>query len=121
VNKFARLAIATALVVVGVSLAAFYALLFTIADCGADCQARGERAAVYALVGVGIGLAVFGATLGKGAARAAFLALVAGGLACSGWSLMALATGENGWVWAAAGVGLAAVATGVLGLRRSEA
>lgn len=112
-----RIVLRAVIVVVGVSLAAFYVLLFAIADCGGDCQARGERAAVYALVGAGVGLAVFGVLMGKGAARAAFSALAAGGLACSGWSVIALIGGEGGWVWASAGAGAAAFVAGVWGLR----
>ncbi|MCA1819251.1 MAG: hypothetical protein LC620_04240, partial [Halobacteriales archaeon] len=101
---------AVALVVVGLAVTAFSALLYLVADCGSACRLRGEHAPIYAAAGVGFGCVLAGALLHRGW-RAALLAGtgVAGlaGLAASVW---ALAIGEGGWVWVGAAAGALALA-----------
>jgi hypothetical protein len=74
-----RTLVAAALVLAGLALAAFYILLFAIADCSGDCVAAGERAVPLALVGAGAGLVAAGLALRRGRRLALGVGLVAGG------------------------------------------
>lgn len=116
-SVLARRLLAALLVAVGLALAAFFWLLFAIADCSADCQAAGERAVPVALVGAGLGVVVAGAVLWKRDAwrAAGWGAIAAGGLAAAG-SLLLFATEGVGrlTIWVAFGSLLVTIAGSVL-------
>lgn len=98
---------AVLLVLVGLAIAGFFALLLGIADCTAACQARGERAPVYASIGLGVGLAATGVTLRAGTSRAIGVGMLCGGLVAMNGALYVL--------WAEAGRGAMVSITLVLG------
>ena len=104
---------AVLLVVVGLAVAAFFGLLLGIADCGPACQARGERAPVYAFIGVGLGLAAMGVTLRTGTMRATGVGMLCGGLVAMNGALYVIwaeaGRGAIVWVTLAAGVGFVLV------------
>lgn len=100
--------LALLLVLAGLATSAFFWLLFAIADCTADCVARGERAVPLALVGVGIGLAVAGALLFREPpSRAAAWGILAAGVVGAGWIGWIMATegsrGQAVWLLLATG------------------
>lgn len=99
--KPARLAIAILLVVAGVTIAGFFGLLLGIADCSAACQARGERAPVYAFIGAGIGLVAMGLTLRTGTMRATGVGMLCGGLVAMNGALYVIwaEAGRGAMVW----------------------
>lgn len=108
----ARLTLRFGLIALGLAIAAFFGMLLLIGDCGPDCLARGERAPVFVLLGLGVFLAALGATLGKGALRATGLAMLAGGVLATAGTLWTVADGARGamaWVSLAVGAGCAAV------------
>lgn len=101
------------LIVAGLACVGFFGLLLGIADCGPGCQARGERAPVYAFIGLGLGLVVLGATLRGGAMQAMGAGMLAGGaIALSGLLIVIVMEGGRGamvWVSLAVAVGFALV------------
>ena len=104
---------AIVLIVAGLACMGFFGLLHGMADCGPDCQARGERAPVYALIGLGLGLVVLGAMLGRGTLRATGAGMLAGGaISLSGLLIVIVMEGGRGamvWVTLAVSVGFALV------------
>lgn len=101
------------LLVAGFLCMGFFGLLLGIADCGPDCQARGERAPVYAFIGLGLMLVVTGATLRGPAMHAVGNGMLAGGaIALSGILIVLVMEGGRGamvWVTLAVALGSALV------------
>lgn len=101
------------LIIAGLACMAFFRLLLGIADCATACQARGERAPVYAFIGLGLGLVVFGAMLKGDTMRAVGGGMLAGGaIALSGLLIVLVMEGGRGtmvWVTLAVSVGTAFV------------
>lgn len=108
----ARSLVRMGIAIAGLAIVAFFTLLLGIADCGPDCVARGERAPVFALIGLGAFLLTLGIALRGGARRAVGLALLVGGAVALAGTLWTVADGARGWMaWAtlAAGAGCAAI------------
>lgn len=99
--------------IAGLACMAFFGLLLGIADCGPDCQARGERAPVYAFIGLGLGLVVLGAMLKGDTMHAVGAGMLAGGaVSLSGVLIVLLMEGGRGtmvWVTLAVSLGFCLV------------
>ena len=109
----AQVALGIALILGGLLIALFFTALLFIADCAAGCQTNGERAPAFGIIGVGAGALICGALLvadrarlawGAGFAAAGLIAFV-GGL---------VSRGTMGWITAAAGFLVAALAVWAL-------
>ena len=97
-----RLVASIVLAVLGLAIAAFFGLLLAVADCGAACVARGERAVALAFVSVGFGMLVYAASYRLSQYRAVAWGLLLAGLVAAasiGW--IVLRDGARGLaVWA---------------------
>lgn len=111
-RRGARLALSTLLVVAGLAFLAFFGLLLGVADCTLRCQERGERAPVFAFLGAGTLLVVWGLRGRAGALHAIGEGMLAGGavaLAGAAWVLAQGAGGAPAYVTLAIALGALAV------------
>jgi len=109
-----RTATAMLLILAGVACAGFFGLLLGIADCGPDCERDGERAPVFAFIGLGVFLLVMGALMlaGVDTLRAVAWGMLIGGLLAFGatlWITIGGARGTYVWVTLAISAGDAAI------------
>lgn len=112
-----RVVSSVVLIVAGIALAAFYYLLFAIADCSADCVAAGERAVPVGLVALGIGLVIAGIALFRTATRQAIgWGLSGAGLVAGIGCVLLFAEDTGGLVWVLVVAALVALVAG--GIRR---
>lgn len=98
----------------GLGCMAFFGFLLGMADCGPECQARGERAPVYAFIGLGLALVVMGGMLRGDTMRAVGGGMLAGGaISLSGLLfVIVMEAGRGAIVWVTLAISLGFLAVG---------
>lgn len=109
-QRAGRIAVAVGLTVIGVLLALFFLGVLAVADCSRACVERGERSQAFAVVGLGVGLAVAGVLYAHlGPRRAIAWGLGVGGVVgAAGASLLSGDARIAAAVWVALAVGIGA-------------